>query len=58
MRNLSVLQLFENKTVRVDEEGLICLTDIYKIAVERDLDGVVAVKCAAFQSEKMKGKSE
>ena len=37
MSNLSVLQLFENKTVRVDEEGLICLTDIFKVATENGL---------------------
>lgn len=37
MSNLSVLQLFENKTVRVDEEGLICLTDLFKVATENGL---------------------
>lgn len=35
MSNLSALQLFENKTVRVDEEGLICLTDLFKVATEK-----------------------
>ena len=37
MSNLSALQLFENKTVRVDEEGLICLTDLFKVATEKGL---------------------
>ena len=37
MSNLSVIQLFENKTVRVDEEGLICLTDLFKVATEKGL---------------------
>ena len=37
MSNLSALQLFENKTVRVDEEGLICLTDLFKVATENGL---------------------
>ena len=29
------IQLFDNATVRVDAENLVCITDIYKIAVER-----------------------
>ena len=33
------IQLFDNATVRVDAEKLVCITDIYKIAVERGLDG-------------------
>ena len=33
------IQLFDNATVRVDAENLVCITDIYKIAVERGLDG-------------------
>lgn len=33
------IQIFDNATVRVDDENLVCITDIYKIAVERGLDG-------------------
>lgn len=33
------IQIFDNATVRVDAENLVCITDIYKIAVERGLDG-------------------
>lgn len=33
------IQLFDNATVRVDAENLVCITDIYKIAIERGLDG-------------------
>lgn len=33
------IQIFDNATVRVDAENLACITDIYKIAVERGLDG-------------------
>lgn len=33
------IQIFDNATVRVDAEDLVCITDIYKIAVERGLDG-------------------
>lgn len=53
-----VVELFSSSNIFVDEEGLVSLNDVYRIAIERGLDGVVAVKCAAFQSEKMKGKSE
>ncbi len=31
------IQLFDNATVRVDAENLVCITDIYKIAVERGM---------------------
>ncbi len=33
------IKLFDNATVRVDAENLVCITDIYKIAIERGLDG-------------------
>ena len=33
------IQIFDNATVRVDAENLVCITDIYKIAIERGLDG-------------------
>ena len=33
------IRLFDNATVRVDAENLVCITDIYKIAIERGLDG-------------------
>ena len=33
------IQLFDNATVRVDAENLVCITDIYNIAIERGLDG-------------------
>lgn len=33
------IQIFDNATVRVDAEDLVCITDIYKIAIERGLDG-------------------
>lgn len=33
------IQLFDGATVRVDAENLVCITDIYKIAIERGLDG-------------------
>ena len=32
------IQIFDNATVRVDAENLVCITDIYKIAVERGMD--------------------
>ena len=31
------IQIFDNATVRVDAENLVCITDIYKIAVERGM---------------------
>ena len=31
------IQIFDNATVRVDAEDLVCITDIYKIAVERGM---------------------
>lgn len=33
------IQIFDNATVRVDAENFVCITDIYKIAIERGLDG-------------------
>lgn len=33
------IQIFDNATVRVDAENLVCITDIYKITIERGLDG-------------------
>ena len=33
------IQIFEGATVRVDADNLVCITDIYKIAIERGLDG-------------------
>ena len=33
------IQIFDNATVRVDAENLVCITDIYNIAIERGLDG-------------------
>lgn len=33
------IQLFDGATVRVDAENLVCITDIYKIALDRGLDG-------------------
>lgn len=33
------IQIFDNATVRVDADNLVCITDIYKIAIERGLDG-------------------
>lgn len=33
------IQIFDGATVRVDAENLVCITDIYKIAIERGLDG-------------------
>ena len=33
------IRIFDNATVRVDAENLVCITDIYKIAIERGLDG-------------------
>ena len=33
------IQIFDGATVRVDADNLVCITDIYKIAVERGLDG-------------------
>lgn len=33
------IQLFDGATVRVDADNLVCITDIYKIAIERGLDG-------------------
>ena len=39
------IQLFDNATVRVDAENLVCITDIYKIAVERGMaDGKLEPK--------------
>ena len=31
------IQIFDNATVRVDAENLVCITDIYKIAIERGM---------------------
>ena len=31
------IQIFEDSTVRVDENNLVCITDIYKLAVERGM---------------------
>ena len=33
------IQIFEDSTVRVDEDNLVCLTDLYKLAVEKNLAG-------------------
>ena len=33
------IQIFDNATVRVDAENFVCITDIYKIAIERGLAG-------------------
>ena len=33
------IQIFEGATIRVDADNLVCITDIYKIAIERGLDG-------------------
>lgn len=39
------IQIFEGSTVRVDADNLICITDIYKIAVERGMaDGKLEPK--------------
>ena len=46
-----VVELFSSSNILVDEEGLVSLNDVYRIAIERGLDGVVAVKCAAFQAK-------
>ena len=32
------IQIFDGATVRVDADNLVCITDIYKIAVERGMD--------------------
>ena len=32
------IQIFEGATIRVDADNLVCITDIYKIAVERGMD--------------------
>lgn len=33
------IQIFEDSTVRVDEDNLVCLTDLFKLAVEKNLAG-------------------
>ena len=34
-----VVELFSSSNILVDDEGLVSLSDIYNIAVERNLDG-------------------
>ena len=34
-----VVELFSSSNISVDEEGLVSLTDVYRIAIERGLDG-------------------